>query len=240
MLDLSQQYYPADLALVEDLRGGSLADLLARDTEAAAGPLAQLGAALRAMHDQRAVRFGKVAEPDSTGPPPATRCPAAPGAGEPAQDVILRRALTHLAAAAGRSPQLAAAEAALAGLVRARHAAVTPRREYGLVHGELAPGHVLFDDAGAPVIIDVEGVTWFDAEWEHAFLRLTFEQADHARLGLPAVDEARVAFYDLAQRISLVEGPLRIAAIDYPERDWMLDLAWYHTDWLLAQVRSSG
>lgn len=238
-LDLSRQHYPADIALLEDLRGGTLEDLLARDPEAAARPMAELGAALRAMQDQRSDRFGKVAELVGVSSPRAGRS-TSPGMDEPAEDIILRRALAHLAAAAALSPQLAAAELALATLVRASHAAVAPRRQYGLVHGELGPGHVLLDDAGAPVLIDIEGVTWFDVEWEHAFLRLTFEHADYARLGLPAVDEARVAFYDLAQRISLVEGPLRIAATDYPERDWMLELAQFHTDWLLAQVQSQN
>jgi hypothetical protein len=235
-LDLSQRHYPADLALVEDLRGGTLEDLLARDPEAAARPMAELGATLRAMQDQRSTRFGKVAELGSVSSPlaglPATAC-----ADDSAEAIIMRRALAHLAAAAGMSPQLAAAQPAVASLVQARHAAVRPRREYGLVHGELGPDHVLVDDAGAPVLIDIEGLTWFDVEWEHAFLRLRFGQADYARLELSAVDEARVAFYDLAQRISLVEGPLRIAATDYPERDWMLDCAQFHTDWLLDQVQ---
>jgi hypothetical protein len=222
-LDFSQQHYPADIALVEDIRGGSLEDLLARDPVAAARPMALLGAAVRVLHEQRSERFGKVADLAAVSSPPAG-APPAPRTDEPAEDVIL-------------SPQLAAAEPALASLVRASHAAVAPRRQYGLVHGELGPGHVLLDDTGAPVLIDIEGVTWFDVEWEHAFLRLTFGQADYVRLGLLPVDEARVAFYDLAQRISLVEGPLRIATTDYPERDWMLELAQFHTDSLLAEVQ---
>lgn len=234
-LDVSRRSFPADFALVEDVRGGTLEDLLARDPAAAARALADLGVMLRAMQDQRSGRFGKVADMASgTLPGRTADCDRTD---DRAEDVILRRALAHLSAAADRSPQLAAAEPALASLLRECHAAIRPRQEYGLVHGELAPGHVLLDDGGAPVIIDIEGVTWFDVEWEHAFLRLTFEQADYDRLGLPAADEARVAFYDLAQRISLVEGPLRIAATDYPERDWMLDLAQYHTGWLLTRVR---
>ena len=86
------------------------------------------------------------------------------------------------------------------------------------MHGELGPDHVLLDSAGDPVIIDIEGLTYFDAEWEHAFLRLRFD-SDYVRLTPPAMDEARVAFYDLAQRISLVQGPLQIAATDYPDRE---------------------
>lgn len=91
--------------------------------------------------------------------------------------------------------------------------------------------------AGLALVEDIRGGSLEDLQWEHAFLRLTFGQADYARLGLSPVDEARVAFYDLAQRTSLVEGPLRIAATDYPERDWMLEFAQFHTDSLLAEVQ---
>jgi hypothetical protein len=47
---------------------------------------------------------------------------------------------------------------------------VLPRAEYGLIHGELGPDHVLIDDHGHPVIIDIEGVMFFDVEWEHVYL----------------------------------------------------------------------
>jgi hypothetical protein len=44
----------------------------------------------------------------------------------------------------------------------------------------------------------------------------------------------RPAVYDLAQRLSLIEEPLRIAATDYAERDWMLRLADYQLGRVLA------
>jgi hypothetical protein len=42
----------------------------------------------------------------------------------------------------------------------------------GILEGQ--PDHVLIDAQGAPVLIDIEGLMFFDAEWEHAFLRLRF------------------------------------------------------------------
>ncbi len=224
VLDLSRRHYPADLALLEDVPGGSLEALLDRDSAAAARPLAMLGATLRAMRGQRSEQFGKIGR--------------LAGRAELPEDAVARRAQRHLEQAARQAPALAAVRAELAGLIMARRAAVRPRREFGLVHGELGPDHVLLTKAGEPVLIDIEGVTYFDVEWEHAFLRLRFSTADYARLGLPAVDETRVSFYDLAQRISLVEGPLRIAETDFPDREWMLDLARWHIDGLLAEVRA--
>jgi hypothetical protein len=40
--------------------------------------------------------------------------------------------------------------------------AVPPRAQYGLIHGELGPDHVLIDRRRHPVIIDIEGVMFFD------------------------------------------------------------------------------
>jgi hypothetical protein len=244
-LDCSRSRYPADLALIEDAGRESLEDLLTRDSAAAVRPLAQLGEALAAMQRRTGARFGQVAAIPADGDPTGAVAPgepsgiAGPAGTEAAEDVILRRALRHLDLAAAMEPDLAAVRAELAGLVLARRQAIQPRRQYCLVHGELGPDHVLLDRAGSPVLIDIEGLTYFDAEWEHAFLRLRFGP-DYPRLTPPPVDENRVAFYDLAQRISLVEGPLRIAATDYPEREWMLNCARWHTDRLRADVAASG
>lgn len=74
-------------------------------------------------------------------------------------------------------------------------------------------------------MIDIEGLTYFDVEWEHAFLRMRFPARAYAGLNPDAVDEARVNFYRFAQLLSLIEGPLRIAETDLANRAWMRDLA---------------
>lgn len=48
------------------------------------------------------------------------------------------------------------------------------REEYGLVHGELGPDHVLVTPAGEAVMIDFEGLAYFDIEWDHAWLQMRF------------------------------------------------------------------
>lgn len=225
--DTSRAAVAADLALVEDVRGGSLEELIAADPSSAAVPIRQLGAALRSMSKHRGPRYGKVA---------LVGRDAASVQKRP-EDVVLRRALLHLDAAADRVTRLARARTAIADTLAARRAAILPRAEYGLVHGELGPDHVLLDADGRPVLIDLEGLTFFDVEWEHAFLRIRFKAAPYRLLGLAAPDEARVSLYLLAQRISLIEGPLRIADTDYPDRQWMLDLAEYQVGRILAELR---
>jgi hypothetical protein len=227
--DTSRAVTEADLAVVEDVRGGSLEQLITADPSSAAQPIRQLGEALRSMSRRHGPRYGKVAL--------ARRDSGTPQ--QPPEDVMLRRAVLHLAAAADRVSRLARARAAIAEMLAARRAAIRPRTEYALVHGELGPDHVLLDEQRRPVLIDIEGLTFFDVEWEHAFLRMRFKPAGYRQLGLPAPDEARVSFYLLAQRISLIEGPLRIADTDYPDRQWMLDLAEYQVDRVLAELSGS-
>ncbi|MFE7593599.1 aminoglycoside phosphotransferase family protein [Kitasatospora sp. NPDC057512] len=205
----------ADLAIVEDVPGESLEKLLARDPRAAAPVLARLGEALGAMRGHRAPRYGKVAVVDGGG---ASHGPSCEG-------VVLDRALRDLAEAAARDPRIAEARDRFADRLRALAAAVRPRAEYPVVHGELGPDHVLVDAVGRPVLIDIEGTMYFDAEWEHVFLRIRLPRADYRRLAADGLDEDRLALYALAQRLSLTAGPLRLLDGPFPAREAMAAIA---------------
>jgi Phosphotransferase enzyme family len=216
--DASRTTYPADVALVEDVRGGTLEDLL--DRSDGRPQLAALRDSLAAMRAATDVRIGKVARPDTSG-----------RAGE---RIVLNRALRQLDEAAARVPRLAAVRTELAGILH-EAAAVAPRTRYGLVHGELGPDHVLLDDAGRPVLVDIEGLTTFDAEWDHAFLEIRFGRHYDA-LRLPGLDPVRLRLYRLAHHLSLVAGPLRLLDGDFPDRDFMLEIATAHTERVLGYL----
>ncbi|MFJ7905947.1 phosphotransferase family protein [Kitasatospora sp. NPDC096204] len=204
-----------DLAIVEDVPGESLEKLLARDPRAAAPVLARLGEALEAMRGHRASGYGKVAVVDGGGASHGLSC----------EGVVLDRALRDLAEAAARDPRIAEARDRFVERLRALAAAVRPRAEYGVVHGELGPDHVLVDAEGRPVLIDVEGTMYFDAEWEHVFLRIRLPEADYRPLAADGLDEDRLALYALAQRLSLTAGPLRLLDGDFPAREAMAGIA---------------
>lgn len=137
---------------------------------------------------------------------------------------MVDRALADLAEGAARDARPAAARDALAALVQAHGAAVRPRADRGLVHGELGPDHVLVDQQGQPVLIDIEGLMHFDAEWEHAFLRI--RSGEHYRwLAHDGLDEQRLALHTLAMRLPLVAGPLRLLDGDFPGRAAMRGIA---------------
>jgi hypothetical protein len=222
-VDTSRRDYPADFALVEDVRGGTLEELIDRSATAAGAALEELGAMLATMHRHRCPSLGKVARVEAGTTPQ----------GRSADQVVFDRALRHLRAAADRVARLAAAKDNIEERVRSLAAAVAPRLGYGLIHGELGPDHVLIAADGRPVLIDIEGLMFFDIEWEHAFVRMRFGSW-YEPLRVSGLDPARLRFYEFAQSLSLIEGPLRIADGDFPDRDFMLGIAAFHTDKVLG------
>jgi hypothetical protein len=225
LLDRSRAVYPADIALVEDVRGGSLETQLQDGRPVPQEALIWLRVALQVMHEHRGPGFGKIAG-------------AAAGAGAGAGDrscerVVLDRALGDLADAAGRVERVAAVRSRLEDTTRELAAAIRPRSQYGLIHGELGPDHVLMDERGRPVIIDIEGLMFFDVEWEHAFLQLRFgNYYDWLRAG--DLDEQRMRFYRLALHLSLIAGPLRLLDGDFPDREPMMKIAEFNIARALA------
>lgn len=225
MLDRGGRYLQADLALVEDVGVVTLEALMEQDPAAAATPLSTLGDALRRMHTTRGPHYGKLAA-IAHGEAPRARS---------TEDIIQDRALGHLDAAAVREARLADARERIADHVRRLRCAVTARQEYGLIHGELGPDHVLVTPSGEPAMVDIEGLTFFDVEWEHAWLQMRFGDA-YSALRPIELDLNRLELHRYAQVLSLIEGPLRIADTDFPNRQWMLDLAEWNITKALAAI----
>ena len=228
LLDPGHELLPDDFALVSDGVGGRLEELLA-DAPVAAGPvLDELVRALTVMHRHTAPGFGKVLLVES-GYRDRRR----------AERVVLERALRQLGQCVARVPEIAAAGPELVELLHARAAAIEPRERYGLIHGELGPDHVLLDADRRPMLIDIEGLMYFDVEWEHVFLRIRFGE-QYPRLSTVELDPARLALYELAQHLSLVAGPLRLLDGDFPDREFMLAIVAGNQARVLAAVGRQG
>jgi hypothetical protein len=223
LADRSRSHYPADIAVVEDVPGENLETVLYQDPHSAEATLARLAEALNVMQQYTGPSFGKVALIDNGGISQGRSC----------EQVVLDRALDDLAEAASRDMRIASVRARLEEVVAGLAAAVRPRSEYGLIHGELGPDHVLVDQHGQPVLIDIEGLMFFDVEWEHAFLQIRFGE-HYQWLNRNGLDEQRLAFYTLAMRLSLVAGPLRLLDGDFPDRDAMMGIAEHNLQQALA------
>ncbi len=196
-----------DLAVVEDVSGGTLESLFAADPARARVVVGDLARHLGLMRAHRSPGYGRVGQAVVTEPSCA--------------EVVLERALGDLDEAARRDGRVERAYAGLRELLIELRGRVVPRAEFGLVHGELGPDHVLVDGDGRAVLIDIEGLMFFDVEWEHVFLRLRFG-AFYEGLATAGLDPVRSDFYDLAMRMSLVAGPLRLLDGKFPEREFMV------------------
>jgi fermentation-respiration switch protein FrsA (DUF1100 family) len=229
LMDRGRTVFADDIALVEDVRGGTLESWLESGRPGGEQVLARLAAGLELMRARRDPRIGKVA---LLGPHDA----GAAAADRPCEQMVLDRALDHLAQAAARVERVAAARAGLAEVTRELFAAVRPRTDHRLIHGELGPDHVLVDEDGQPVLIDIEGLMFFDVEWEHVFLELRFGE-HYPALRPGGLDEERLAFYRLAMHLSLIAGPLRLLDGDFPDREPMMRIVEYNVGRALAFVR---
>jgi hypothetical protein len=215
--DRSRALYPADIAVVEDVGGGSLEALLAKDPLAAQRPLSVLADWLAAMAAVRSPSLGKVAFVDAGGRP----------RGASSEMVMLDRALGQLSEVAGRDRRAAAAQGRIAETLYSLAGPIEPRTTAALVHGELGPDHVLLDSDGEPVLIDIEGAMYFDVEAEHVWMRMRFGE-HYASLSQAGLDQARLRLYQLCLHLDLVAGPLRIAGTSHPQREWFAGVAEHH------------
>jgi hypothetical protein len=226
LADSGREHYPADVAVVEDVPGPTLETLLREERDRARDVLARLASALRLLHATLAPGVGKAAHVDGgDATPPGVSC----------EQLVLDRALTHLAEAAAREARIDHRRALLQDTLRRLAAAVRPRSEYRLIHGELGPDHVLVDREECPVVIDIEGLMYFDVEWEHVFLELRFGE-NYEFLRRPGLDADRLSLYRLAMYLSLVAGPLRLLDGDYPDREPMLGIVEANIGRVLATV----
>lgn len=226
LVDRDRTHYPADLAIVEDMPGGALMDLRNRDPHAAAPTMTRLAESLAVMRGHRAPSFGKVALIDGGGTSRYASCERA----------ALAFALRCLAEATARDHRIADARDQLEERLRRSTAAVRPRAEYSVVHGELGLDHVMVDRNGHPVMIDIEDLMYFDVEWEHVFLRLRHTDGQYQQLAADGLDEDRLALYKLTQHLSLTVSPLRLLDGDFPDREFMRGIAEHHLNEALAMA----
>ena len=228
LVDRDRTHCPADLAVVEDVPGEDLMDLRNRDPRAAEPIMTRLAESLEVMRGHRAPDFGKVALIDAGGTSRSASC----------EQAALAFALRCLAEAAVRDRRIATVRDQLEERLGRLTAAVRPRAEYSVVHGELGLDHVMVDRDGHPVVIDIENLLYFDVEWEHVFLRLRHTDSQYWQLAVNGLDEDRLALYGLTQHLSLTAGPLRLLDGDFPDREFMRGIAEHHLNEALALVRA--
>ncbi|BFO18467.1 phosphotransferase [Streptomyces sp. KM77-8] len=223
LADDSRRRCPADVAVVEDVVGGTLEALLKTDPARASRAMSELAAMLDVMHQQHSHHYGRVDVLDR----------GDTASGQSCEQLVFERAAEDLAEAAGRDPRIGSAAVSFHDRLEELATRVAPRTRHGLIHGELGPDHVLITASGHPVLIDIEGLMFFDIEWEHVFLQLRFGD-QYPALSRPGLDPARLDLYALAIRLSLIAGPLRLLDGDFPHHTRMREIAEHNAKEALA------
>ncbi|MFU1795567.1 phosphotransferase family protein [Paenibacillus azoreducens] len=112
---------------------------------------------------------------------------------------------------------------------------IKPRTQYGFIHGELGPDHVLVNDKLETFLIDIEGAMFFDIEYEHSFMKLRF--GDFYRyLENDTLDPDRMLFYRFHHHISLTSGGLKLLHRGFPNQSFAKELAEYHSECALRFI----
>ena len=230
LLDRDRACYRADIAILEDFPGEDLLAFWERDPVAAEPTLARLREALAAMRACRGRAPGKVSFIDAGGTP---RWPTS-------EEAVLALGLRCVTEATERDRRIADNRERLTGRLRELAAAVRPRTEYSVVHGELGLDHVLVDADGNPVIIDIEDLMYFDVEWEHAHMQVRLGRDWATTVGVGDLDADRLALYMLAQRLFLVAGPMRLLDGDFPDRAFMHSIIEHNLNEALALLPEHG
>ncbi|WP_078551972.1 phosphotransferase [Bacillus alkalicellulosilyticus] len=112
---------------------------------------------------------------------------------------------------------------------------LVPRDEYGFVHWELGPDHVLVNERMEPYLIDIEGAKFFDIEYEHSFLEFRFdEQYNYFKNN--SLDQNRMRFYRFYHHIALTTGGLKLLHRGFPNQKFAKSLIDYHSKLALQYV----
>ncbi|MBM7563162.1 phosphotransferase family protein [Paenibacillus sacheonensis] len=187
--------YPFDYAFVEFIAGPKLEAYLDDASPRSEPLMEQLSDLLRRMHGLRRETYGPV-----------------DGCEDqliPCHRYQLMNALRQLDYAAQHVASVAAHREQLIQRMHDLEQQIKPRQNYGLVHGELGPDHLLVKNDAELCLIDIEGASFYDVEHEHGFLRLRFGSW-YRHLQDDALDADRLAFYQLHHYISCTSGGLKL------------------------------
>ncbi|BBH24808.1 aminoglycoside phosphotransferase [Paenibacillus baekrokdamisoli] len=194
--------YPFDFAIVEYVSGDNLSEFINSESGVEAIVFDRFAQLLERMHSIRSMGWGQVGKVKHT---------------EPCHRMVYDNTLEAIRYTCGYVEVFAMNESRLVEMLQRLNAAIRPRQDYGFIHDELGPDHVLVNDKLEPYLIDIEGARWFDIEHEHSFLQFRFENYNRY-LSRTDLDEDRMRFYKLCHHLSCASGGLKLMQRGFPNQ----------------------
>lgn len=213
-LNKERTRYPFDYALVEYVDGQTAESYFHHSySEVQDKVFERLGDMLDGMHANKRHAFGKVDHREMSY--------------ENCHYKQMENAKVQLSYASQYMENIGVNQSKLCNILHELESRIKPRTQYGFIHAELGPNHVLVNDKLEPFLIDIEGAMFFDTEHEHSFLEMRF--GDFYRyLRNDKLDPNRRLFYRFHHHISLTSGGLKLLHRGFPDRQFAKDLANYH------------
>lgn len=215
-LNNDRKRYPFDYALVEYVDGHKAETYFHHsDSRVQDKVFQRLGDMLTGMHSNERHIFGKANHSEINK--------------ESCHLLQLENAKVQLSYASQHIENIGANQSKLLDILYVLESRIKPRTQYGFIHGELGPDHILVNDKLEPFLIDIEGAMFFDIEQEHSFLEFRF--GDFYRyLKNDTLDPNRMLFYRFHHHISLTSGGLKLLQRGFPDQQFAKDLADYHSE----------
>ncbi|GGD86339.1 phosphotransferase family protein [Paenibacillus nasutitermitis] len=201
--------YPFDYAIVEYIHGPNLMIYEEGDTAVRDRIYEELAGMLGKMHASRSAVWGEAAE---------GRMNRETAAAAPCHSGIYDNALRELAFTVARIDHADWEEKEIRLHLDRLLANIRPRGQYGFIHGELGPDHVLVNERLEPYLIDIEGSEYFDIEHEHSFLQFRFGALYDRYLRRDDLDPDRMLFYKFHHHLSCTAGGLKLLERGFPNR----------------------
>ncbi|KRE34371.1 phosphotransferase [Paenibacillus sp. Soil522] len=221
-LNKERNRYPFDYALVEYLDGHKAKVYFNHsDSRVQDKVFQRLGDMLTGMHTNKRNIYGK---PNHSGINT-----------ENCHHLQMENAKVQLSYASQHIESIGSNQSKLLDTLYLLESRIIPRMQYGFIHGELGPDHVLVNNKLEPFLIDIEGAMFFDIEHEHSFLELRF--GDFYRyLKKDTLDPNRMLFYRFHHHISLISGGLKLLHRGFPDQQFAKDLADHHSQCALRFI----
>jgi hypothetical protein len=214
-LDKSKEKYPFDFAIVDYILGGDISEYFNIDFKEQHRVFNDLSATLRKMHSIKKSNYGNL----KSNTPYSKKC----------ETVIFEKSIQHLTHITSYIDSIAKNKSELTNILNDLYSNIKPRDEYGLIHGELGPNHVLVDENLVPYLIDIEGAMFFDIEYEHSFLKFRFGK-HYNYMENNSLDKDRLLFYKMHLHISCVSGALKLLHRRFPHIDEVKGIIQYNSE----------
>lgn len=206
-INRERKRYPFDYAIVEYVSGMNLEACEEAAADVRDGIYGELAEMLQAMHGSSGKGWGK-AQP---GGEAHHQAPA-----NPCHKQIYDHALRELAYTMPRILQSEWNEHRILNHLDDLMTGIQPREQYGFIHGELGPDHVLVNERNEPYLIDIEGAEYFDVEHEHSFMQFRFGAQYERYLQRSGLDPNRMRFYKFHHHLSCTAGGLKLLERGFP------------------------